>query len=613
MGAGNYSVYTKFKAKDGVTPVFGSMTRGASTFQGRLNRLNYAAVGYGNSIYGAAQKVNALMTATVAFVAASAVKNTLQGYVGMASDLQETIGKTSEVFKENKSEVLNWATGSIKSMGLAEQTALDSASLFGDMGTGMGLSTKRAAEMSMRLTQLSADLSSFKNIEQDVAKNALSGVFTGETESLKKLGVIMIEAALQEYALAKGIQKRVSDMRQAEKVELRYQYVLEKTKNANGDFARTEMNFANQRRIWNEKLIQSQTNFGQTLLPFYTKVLFKLNSLYDKHSASAEAAFKQMFKSVESGIKAVKPIFDKFGESLFYLKEHLLPELVALSPHLKALFKDVLVPGTVLALEALNKLFVIIDKSYNFIKSNWIPILAVAAAAIEGIAIFKTLKFISDLKFQLFLMKDYTSTVALIMQGKFIPALKSLASGIWQSVTAIGTQTAALWTQVTAWWALNGAFALWSIGIVAATAAGAALGMLLYDKWKPFRKLIDTIALTMSKIFGYGGPGSVDLHTNPMSKKFQNLEFNDKLGKFIPKKGHENEYTLKNGYYIPAQPKTSANPPLVKDSLTPKTAAGGTGTVIIKSIIENNTDFRAFSELNLLDSHNMNLVPSPGY
>lgn len=105
----------------------------------------------------------------------------------MASDLTETRGKIDVVFGSMNTNLYEWAKTSTKTMGLAQQTALDSAALFGDMATGMGLSKNRAAEMSMSLTQLGADLASFKNISNDVASTALKSIFTGETESLKIL------------------------------------------------------------------------------------------------------------------------------------------------------------------------------------------------------------------------------------------------------------------------------------------------------------------------------------------------------------------------------------------------------------------------------------------
>jgi hypothetical protein len=124
---------------------------------------------------------------------------------------------------------------------------------------------------------LAGDLSSFKNIGIEQAQTALAGIFTGETESLKKLGIVMTEAALQEYAYAQGIRTKVADMGQAEKVKLRYNYVLEKTKNAQGDFERTGGGAANQMRIFQEVLKELGASLGAVILPAFTKIITTVN------------------------------------------------------------------------------------------------------------------------------------------------------------------------------------------------------------------------------------------------------------------------------------------------------------------------------------------------
>ncbi len=189
------------------------------------------------------------------------------------SDLQETLNKVEVSFGANAGAVKQWSKDSIKKMGLAQQSALDSASLFGDMGTSMGQNQKQAAKMSMGLTQLGADLSSFKNISMDRAKTALAGVYTGETEALKGLGVVMTETNLAEFAASKGIKKKISDMGQAEKVQLRYNFVVEKTKNAQGDFANTSDSLANKQRTATEKAKQLSAELGGKLAPVYAKLL----------------------------------------------------------------------------------------------------------------------------------------------------------------------------------------------------------------------------------------------------------------------------------------------------------------------------------------------------
>lgn len=113
----------------------------------------------------------------------------------MASDLEETknkvdvaFGKGTGDFSGSAKTVMDWSKNSTTAMGLAQQTALDTAALFGDMGTSMGLTKDKAADMSMALTQQAADLASFKNMSIDEVTTALNGVFTGETESLNFKG-----------------------------------------------------------------------------------------------------------------------------------------------------------------------------------------------------------------------------------------------------------------------------------------------------------------------------------------------------------------------------------------------------------------------------------------
>lgn len=214
--------------------------------------------------------------------------------VKLASDMEETINKVDVSFGKNADTVKEWAKTSITAIGLSKQSALDSAALYGDMATGMGLSQEKAADMAMTLTKLGADLSSFKNISNDVAQTALKSIFTGETESLKNLGVVMTQTNLEQFALSKGIRKRIKDMSEAEKIQLRYNYVLEKTKNAHGDFERTGGGASNQMRMFNENLKELGATFGQYILPHFTKALVHLNKMI--------VAFSQLSPKVQQTI-----------------------------------------------------------------------------------------------------------------------------------------------------------------------------------------------------------------------------------------------------------------------------------------------------------------------
>lgn len=196
-----------------------------------------------------------------------------------ASDTEESLNKVEVAFGGASDAVKSWSETTLTSIGLARGTSLDMAALFGDMATSMGLSREEAAQMSMALVDLSGDLASFKNASIDQVQTALKSIFTGETESLKELGVVMTQANLQTYALAKGYKTAYTEMDQAQQVALRYQYVLDNTRNAQGDFARTSDSAANQVRILQESLKEAAAAAGEELLPVITPIITNLTDL----------------------------------------------------------------------------------------------------------------------------------------------------------------------------------------------------------------------------------------------------------------------------------------------------------------------------------------------
>ena len=230
----------------------------------------------------------------------------------MASDLEETMSKTEVVFDKSAKTVIDWSESSIESMGLAQQTALDMVSTYGDMGTSMEIPTEKAAEMGMELTKRAADLASFKNIKIDVANTALNAVYTGETESLKKLGVVMTQANLEQFALQQGMEKAYKEMTEAEKVQLRYSYVMEKTNNASGDFARTSDGYANSQRILAESLKQVGTELGQVLLPIMTPLIQKVTELVQWFSGLDQRT-KGIIVAIIGVVAAIGPLLIIFG------------------------------------------------------------------------------------------------------------------------------------------------------------------------------------------------------------------------------------------------------------------------------------------------------------
>lgn len=270
----------------------------------RLDNLNRSFEATSKRLNSAGNALTAGLTVPLAAAGTAAVK--------YSSDMQEAINKVEVAFGGAADSVKEWSSTTLNSIGLAQGTALDMAALFGDMATSMGYSQDAAAQMSMALVNLAADLASFKNIGIDQASTALKSIFTGETESLKELGVVMTQANLEAYALAEGYTTAYTAMDQAQQVAVRYQYVLANTQNAQGAFARTSDSTANQLRIFQESLKEAAATAGDELLPVITPIIEKLNELIQTFGDLDEGTQKAV---VQTGLflAALGPMLKVFG------------------------------------------------------------------------------------------------------------------------------------------------------------------------------------------------------------------------------------------------------------------------------------------------------------
>ncbi len=230
--------------------------------------------------------------------------------VSSASDMEENLNKVNVAFGDSAEEVKAWADTATESFGLSKNQALEAASLFGDMGTSMGLSQEEASNMSTSLAGLAGDLASFKNIDIEQAMTALNGVFTGETESLKTLGVIMTETNLKQFAEDAGLV--YDEMSQAEKVQLRYAYVMEMTKNAQGDYARTSDGTANSIRTLSATMDNLIAILGESLLPAITPIIQFITDLLTKFS-ELDPGIQQIIVIIGAVLAAIGPVATAIG------------------------------------------------------------------------------------------------------------------------------------------------------------------------------------------------------------------------------------------------------------------------------------------------------------
>lgn len=208
---------------------------------------------------------------------AKALLSFAKASIEVASDIQEVQNVVDVAFGDMAYKMEEFADTAITQYGISRLEAKKTGSTMMAMAKGMGLASDEASDMAITLTGLSADMASFYNITQDRASIALKSVFTGETETLKQYGIVMTDVNLQEYAYQQGINKKYQAMTQAEKVQLRYNYVLEQTKLAQGDFARTQGSWANQTRILSEQWKEFMSVIGTSLIQVLTPAIRVLN------------------------------------------------------------------------------------------------------------------------------------------------------------------------------------------------------------------------------------------------------------------------------------------------------------------------------------------------
>jgi phage-related protein len=209
--------------------------------------------------------------------------------IELGSDLAEVQNVVDVTFSTMSKKVDEFAKSAASSFGLSETMAKQYTGTFGAMAKAFGFSESAAYEMSTALTGLAGDVASFYNITQDEAYTKLKSVFTGETESLKDLGVVMTQSALDAYALANGYGKTTAKMSEAERVALRYAFVQNQLATASGDFARTSDGWANQVRLLSLQFDSLKASIGQGLINAFLPVIKVMNVLLGKIQSVASA------------------------------------------------------------------------------------------------------------------------------------------------------------------------------------------------------------------------------------------------------------------------------------------------------------------------------------
>ncbi len=258
----------------------------SNKFNKQLNNINKTAGNASNMISSSLSKIG-----KVALTAFSVKKIFDFGKecINLGSDLAEVQNVVDVSFKTMNESVNQFAENAIEQFGLSQTVTKKYMGTFGAMSKAFGFAEKDAFEMSKTLTGLAGDVASFYNMSSDEAYTKLKSVFTGETETLKELGVVMTQNALDQYALSNGYGKTTAKMSEQEKVALRYKFVIDQLSLASGDFIRTQDGWANQTRVLSLRFSEFKATLGQGFINLFTPVLKIINSLLAKLQVLANA------------------------------------------------------------------------------------------------------------------------------------------------------------------------------------------------------------------------------------------------------------------------------------------------------------------------------------
>ena len=237
-------------------------------------------------------------TGAVTAVSAALIKFGKEA-IDAASDLQEVQNVVDTVFGDGSRQIDDWARKAGEKFGLTETMAKRFTSTLGAMMKSSGLAGKEIVGMSTDLAGLAADMASFYNLDFETAFEKIRSGISGETMPLKQLGINMSVANLEAFALAQGLEKTFSEMSQGEQTMLRYQYLMQATADAQGDFEKTSDGFANAQRRIQSSLASIETSIGKMIIePF----------------ANATAGVADFLAKIASDMMPEKTILDEFNE-----------------------------------------------------------------------------------------------------------------------------------------------------------------------------------------------------------------------------------------------------------------------------------------------------------
>lgn len=234
---------------------------------------------FANGSDGAKGMIKKVGVAAAVLYVGNKIKDLGKFAIESASKMDELANVTQQVFESSTKEIEQWARTIDKEVGRSIYQMQNFASVYGSIFKGAGFDTSFFKQISKDLATFTADFSSFFNVTDDEAFTAIKGALTGETEALKRYGLILNDTTMAEYALSQGIKEKWQELDTATKMQLRYNKLMEMTTYIQGDASRTIDGYANSLKKAEGLIDNIATTMGQKLLPFATKVVHMFNGI----------------------------------------------------------------------------------------------------------------------------------------------------------------------------------------------------------------------------------------------------------------------------------------------------------------------------------------------
>ena len=352
-----------------------------------------------------------------------------------AADLSEGQNVVRETFKQSSEEVLAWSKNVDDSAGISETASIKYVGSMGAMLKSSGLTEDASRRMAESMVQLTGDMSSFYNLDNDTAWEKIRSGIAGETEPLKQLGINMSVANLEAFALSQGIKQSYQEMTQAQQTTLRYNYLLSVTRDAQGDFARTlNESFANQLRVAQMKLETIVTDIGKKVLPAFMTMSKAIND---------ELASDELSQNLDTIGNGLATIIEKMSGVV----ADIIPNLI---------------------------------KGISFLLDQGALILSLIGGIITSMITFQAVSVLTSI---IVAWQEATLAIALFSMGQTALAIKqAVLTGVFSAwEILVGVITGKVTLATAAQWLWNAAMNANPVGILITLLAGLVAGIAIYN------------------------------------------------------------------------------------------------------------------------------------